>query len=105
MEVLIEKKSNGYRASTVSPFAVSAEGSTDNEALQRLQEQISERLSTDTRIVTLDFSSATDELNKRRKKEALMRFAGDLKDSPLLEEWKQAMAEYRREVEEDERYR
>ena len=34
-------------------------------------------------------------------KSATSKLAGDLKEDSLLEEWKQAMAEYRRSIEED----
>jgi hypothetical protein len=50
------------------------------------------RLHNGAEIVTLEIAPATH---------PWMGFAGMFKDDPLLEEWKQAMAEYRRQIDEE----
>jgi predicted RNase H-like HicB family nuclease len=83
---------DGFRASCGWPFPVTAEGPTRDEALQRLREQIAARMTAGAEVIWLD-APASD---LRQIPEP-----GDLKDNPLFEEWVQAMAEYRRSVDED----
>jgi hypothetical protein len=91
--VLIEPAGeNGFRASTQWPFAVTAEGPTRDDALRRLNEQIEARMVPGAEIVWMDASTVEHPLAK---------FAGRLKDDPLFDEWIEAMAEYRRSVDED----
>ena len=63
---------------------------TRDEAVQRLRELIDDRL---------DAGAEVFELEIRGREHPLARFAGMLKDDPLLQPWKDAMAEYRRETE------
>src|SRR5262245_44094360 len=91
--VLIEKiAGNGYLASSGQRFGMTAEGTSHAEVLQRLRQGIEERLGAGASVVPL-------EINVPRH--PLAPFAGMLKDDPLLQEWKQAMADYRREIEEN----
>ncbi len=91
--VLIEAVAgNGYRARVGEPLAVSAEGATADEALRKLHELINRQLAQGARLVPLDV--ATEE-------KPWMRFAGMFKDDPYFEDWQKAIAEYRRQVDED----
>jgi hypothetical protein len=91
--VLIEPVvGNGYRASGSSPFPFTVEGSTEEEALRKLHDLIDARLAAGAQVVPLLVSSA---------EHPWAPFAGKLRNDPMLEAWKQAMADYRRQVEED----
>jgi predicted RNase H-like HicB family nuclease len=91
--VLIEPVSgNGFRAKGGEPFALTAEGSTPAEALQRLRELIARRIDAGAMVVSLQVPSG---------EHPWAPFAGTLKGHPLLEEWKQAMAERRRQIDTD----
>jgi predicted RNase H-like HicB family nuclease len=94
--VLIEPKNgNGYRASNNAPFGASAEGTTREEALKKLQDEIQAQLRSGAEIVAMELPV---------EPHPLLKYAGILKDNPLLEEWKQAMAEYRDQIEKDDDY-
>jgi hypothetical protein len=91
--VLLEKVAgNGYRAQGMEPFALTAEAPTREEALQKLRELIAERIPSGAELVSLEIPTT---------RHPWASFAGDLKDDPLLEPWKKAMAEYRRQMDED----
>lgn len=94
--ILIERvKGNGYRARGTEPFAVSARGATREEALAKVRAKIQARLKNGTELVGLEVGPA----------QPWMEFAGMFKDDPWIEEWKQSMAEYRQQVEDDPDYR
>ena len=84
---------NGYRACAGQPFALSVEGATREEAVQRLHHEIEGRLRTGAEIVPLEI--ATPE-------HPLAEFAGMFEDNPLFAEWQQAMAEYWRQADEEQ---
>lgn len=91
--VLIEPVGEGgFRATSGWPFPVTAEGPTRDEALQGLREQLAARMVPGAEMVWLDAPSVEHPLAK---------YAGWLKDDPLFDEWVEAMAEYRRSVDED----
>src|SRR5271155_3277318 len=92
--VLIEEVSgNGYRASGGEPLKLAAEGATRAEALQKLQTLIRDRVAAGAEIVPLEIGQPAAPYAK---------YAGTWKtDEPLIEEWKQAIAEYRRQMDED----
>jgi hypothetical protein len=91
--VLIEPIArNGYRAQVVEPFAVSAKGATREEALSKLRAKIESRLKKGAEIVGLEVGTPPH---------SWMEFAGMFKDDPWIDEWVQAMAEYRQQVEDD----
>jgi predicted RNase H-like HicB family nuclease len=91
--VLVERvKGNGYRARGTEPFAVSAKGSTREEALAKLQAKIETRLNKGTELVGLDIGP---------QPHPWMEFAGMFKDDPGIDDWVQSMAEYRQQVEDD----
>jgi predicted RNase H-like HicB family nuclease len=91
--VLIERvKGNGYRARGTEPFAVSAKGSTREEALAKLRAKIETRLKKGSELVGLDIGP---------QPHPWMKFAGMFKDDPWIEDWVQSMAEYRQQVEDN----
>ncbi len=81
---------NGFRASTGGLWRLEIEAPTREEAVQKLRELIDRRLEAGAEVVSLEIPS---------RAHPLARFAGMLKDDPLLEPWKDAMAEYRRGTE------
>jgi hypothetical protein len=92
--VLIEPVvGNGYRARGGEPFALTAEGATEGEALQKLRGLIENRLGQGARLVQLDIATGDN---------PWLRMAGTWeKDDPLVQEWKQIMEENRRKDDED----
>ena len=91
--VLIEPcESNGYRATTGPPLALSADGATREQALFHLRQALQRRLSAGAEIATL---------NVPGPQHPLASFAGMFKDNPLFDEWQQAIADYRQKVEDD----
>jgi hypothetical protein len=92
ISVLIEPvPGNGYRARGSEPLGLIAEGPTRDKALEKLRELIDERVAGGAEIVSID-------LPEQKPSHAWLPYAGMLKDDPLVEEWKQAMAEYRHQV-------
>jgi predicted RNase H-like HicB family nuclease len=91
--VLVERvDSNGYRARGPEPFGLTAEGSTEEEALQKLRELVQSRLAAGARLVQLDVP----------EEHPWARFVGRWKEGdPVIEEWKKAVEEYRRQIDED----
>ncbi|MBI3407911.1 MAG: type II toxin-antitoxin system HicB family antitoxin [Planctomycetes bacterium] len=91
--VLVERvKGNGYRARGSEPFAISARGATRKEALAKLRAKIKSRLKNGTEIVGLEVTA---------QPHPLMEFAGMYsEDDPVVQDWKKAMARYRRKVDE-----
>jgi predicted RNase H-like HicB family nuclease len=91
--VLIERVGrNGYRASGLEPFAVSAKGSTRAEALAKLRAKIEGRLKKGAEIVGLEIGADPH---------PWMEFAGMFKGDPWIEDWKRSVQEYRKSVDED----
>jgi hypothetical protein len=94
LPVLVEPVAgNGYRACAGQPFALSAEGATREEAIHRLRQEIEGRLQTGAEIVPLEIAMPAH---------PLAEFAGMFRDNPLFDEWQAAMAEYRRQADEDQ---
>jgi hypothetical protein len=91
--VLVERlKGNGYRARGKEPFAVSATGSTPEEALAKLRVKIQSRLKNGTAIVGLEVGP---------EPHPLARFAGMFKDDPDFEDVLKIMADNRKRMNED----
>jgi hypothetical protein len=96
VSVLLEPiNGNGYRATGAEPLAVTVEAATRDEALAKFKEQFQERLRNGAELITLDIGPSNH---------PWMEFAGMFKDDPMLEEWKEAMADYRQKVEVDPNY-
>jgi hypothetical protein len=91
--ILVEPISaNGFRASTGAPLHLHADAANRAEALQALRELIDRRVAAGAELVELTVGAAAHPLAK---------FAGCFKDDPLLQEWKDAMREYRDQVNAD----
>jgi hypothetical protein len=85
--VLIEPVAGkGYRARGGEPLPLVVEAPTREEALAKFKEQLQARLRNGAEIVSLDLTPP---------KHPWMEFAGMFKDNPLLQQWKQDMADYR----------
>jgi predicted RNase H-like HicB family nuclease len=84
---------HGFRAKGAEPFGMTAEGATRDDALQELRKLIKGKLSAGVEIVTLDVPVA---------KHPWLPFAGMFRDDPLVEEWKETMAELRRQADQAE---
>jgi predicted RNase H-like HicB family nuclease len=91
--VLVERvKGNGYRARGKDPFAVSARGSTREEALAKLRAKIQSRLKNGTEVVGLEIA---------QDQHPWLEFAGMFKGDPWIDDWKRSIEEYRQKVEDD----
>jgi len=91
--ILIEPiAGNGYRARGGEPLVLTAEGPTREAALANLKEQFKARLGNGAEIVPLEVAS---------EPHPLAEFAGMFKDEPHFDERQQAIAENRRQLEED----
>jgi hypothetical protein len=94
--VLVERiAGNGYRASGAGAFAVTAKAATREEALAKLRKKIQARLKNGAELVNLEVESEST---------PWVKFAGMFKDDPLIDDWKRAMSDYRKEVEQDPDY-
>jgi len=90
--VLIQPVSgNGYRASVLPPDW-SAEGVTADDALSALTRRVASDVAAGARIGTIDIPGCEHPLSG---------LVGTLKGHPLLDDWKDAVAEYRRELDAD----
>jgi predicted RNase H-like HicB family nuclease len=93
LPVLIEPVAGDrFQAKGGEPFAFTAEGATREEALQNLQRQIEAHLAAGAEIVTLEVPAQDNPWKQMQ---------GIFEDDPWFEEWQQAIAEYRQQVEED----
>ena len=77
----------GFRAAVESPIALVAEGATREEAVSRLKALVEDRLS---------MRGVTWPAKFQGENGPLTRYAGDMEDDPIFEEWREAMAENRR---------
>ena len=88
--VLIEPThGDGFRVTTGNPLALTAEGSTREEALGQLRQAWQKRLSAGAEIAPFELATA---------EHPLLRYAGMFKDNPLFAAWQQAIADNRREA-------
>lgn len=91
--VLIEPAANhGFRARAGEPLPVSAEGATPEEAVRNLRAAMDRQLKDGKQLRSVDMASENP----------WVALAGthDPND-PLVQEWKQEMAAYRQEIEND----
>jgi hypothetical protein len=84
---------NGYRAIGAGGLSLglSAEGATPSEALANLGKLVQARITTGAAVVPLQVPAP----------HPFAQDAGYLRDDPLLEDWKRAMAEARRRLDEE----
>jgi len=88
--VLIEPlASNGFRATSGAPLAVSVEAATRQGALDKLKEELGKRLCNGAELVSV-------ELLPQSAHNPWVEFAGIFKDDPWIDDWKRSVAEYRR---------
>jgi hypothetical protein len=88
--VLIEPiAGNGYRARGGEPLALTADGPTREAALAKLKKQLEARLRSGAEILPLEVFAGPH---------PLAEFVGMFKDDRGIEDWKQAMAAYRRKI-------
>lgn len=87
--VLVEPvANNGFRAVCGAPLRLETEAPTRDEAIRKLRQLIERRVAAGAEVVAVSIGSPTH---------PLAAFAGMLKDDPLVEPWKQAMADYRQQ--------
>jgi len=93
--ILIEPVANdGFQATSGPPLAVSAKGATKEEALARLREEIDRRMAEGAVVMSLEIAAIEEK--------PPIWGIGMFKDNPLFDEWQEAIAEYRRKVDEEE---
>jgi hypothetical protein len=86
--VVVESVGSGhFRAYVSSPFQAIGEGKTQDEAVSKVHEQLQNEIKAGKQIVMVDVPA--------KEENPWMAIAGSLKDNPLLEEWKEAMEEFR----------
>jgi hypothetical protein len=85
--VLVEPvANNGFRAVCGEPLRLETEAPTRDDAIRKLRELIERRVTAGAEVVAVSVGQATH---------PLAAFAGMLKGDPLIQPWKEAMAEYR----------
>src|SRR3954452_17991716 len=91
--VLIEDVSgNGFCATGGEPLARTAEGSTREEAFQKLQGQIRDRIEAGAEVAPVQIPAP---------EHPWLQFTGMIHDDPLFDEWQEASAERRRQIDAD----
>lgn len=84
---------NGFRAKSGEPLPLRAEGATRDEALKKLRDLILSQMQKGAQIVPLEVASEDN---------PWLAMAGIFDpNDPLVQDWKEAMAEYRQKVEND----
>ena len=84
-----------FRARAGEPFAMTAEGTTPEEALSKFHEVMKGRLANGARVVPFEVPNSGN---------PWLPMAGIFKDDPYFDEWVKAMKDYRQQVEEDPDY-
>jgi hypothetical protein len=94
IQVLVDPIANNrYRACGGPPFPFIAEGDSPHEAIQNLRQLIQDRLKAGAAICRVTIPA---------HESPMIQWAGSWKpDDPLHEEWRQAVEEYRRQIDED----
>jgi hypothetical protein len=96
--ILVEPvTNNGYRATCGPPLAVSAEGATRDEAVDKLERLLRDRLSNGAEIVAA-------EVPARVVENPWVKYAGMFKDDPMFAEVVEIMEENRRKDDADPGY-
>lgn len=76
----------GFRAESSPPFTVVAEGSTKEEAVGKVRDELNRKLD-QGEIVMIEIGPNAEN--------PWLRMAGTLKDDPMVDEWRAAVEEYR----------
>jgi predicted RNase H-like HicB family nuclease len=91
--ILVQSENgNGFRAEVLPTQDFAAEGPTAEVAMEKLREVIQTRLDKGAEIAYLEFAE---------KDNPWLQLVGVYKDDPYLDDYKQAIAEYRKQVDED----
>ena len=91
--VLVQSENgNGFRAKLLPGQPLSAEGTTPEDAIENLRHAIQTRIDQGARIAYLELSEPHN---------PWLQLIGVYKDDPLLDGYRQAMADYRKQVDED----
>lgn len=86
--VLVEPTSpNTFRAITGGPLRLQTDAATREEAVRKLRDLVQRRLDAGAELVGIEVPASAHPLGE---------FAGMLKNEPLLGNWRDARAEYRR---------
>jgi hypothetical protein len=83
---------NGFRAEVLPGQALVAEGATPESAMEKLRQSIQARLDRGARIAYLEFAEPEN---------PWLALIGVYQGDPYLDDYKQALAEYRKQVDED----
>jgi len=83
---------NGYRAKTGDLLGLTAEGGTADEALRALRALVTQRVASGTQLAQLTVPGTVNPWK---------RVAGMFENDPLFDEWQQAIADRRRQMEND----
>src|SRR5438046_1929071 len=93
--VLVEPvNNNGYRARSGEPLVLEAHGATEEEAVTNFKALLAARIAAGTKVFAVEVPGTTPD--------PWLKLAGmyDPED-PLVQQWIQNMADYRREIDED----
>jgi hypothetical protein len=91
--VLVQSENgNGFRAQILAGQALSAEGATPELAMAKLRATLQEQLDRGAQLATLEIPESEN---------PWLNLVGVYKDDPYLDEYKQAIADYRKQVDED----
>ena len=93
--VLVEPAAGGgFVARAGSPFGWSAEGATADEAVAKLRAEAARHAANGTRVTAIEWPAPAGE-------HPLAKWAGTLPDDELTRMWREAVEEYRREIDAD----
>ncbi len=94
ISVLVEPlNGKGFRATGGQPVPVTVEGATREEALSKLKSEVQARLKAGAELLELEIGP---------EEYPFLKYAGMFKDDPMFDEWKQAIEEYRDQVDKDD---
>lgn len=89
--VLIERVGKGrFRATSGEPLPASVEARTRDAALAKLRAEVGKRLRDGAELISVDLGAPA-------RVNPWTEYAGMFKDDPWMDDWKRAMAEYRRQ--------
>jgi predicted RNase H-like HicB family nuclease len=79
----------GFRAESLSPLAAIALGSTREEAVAKVRDEVNKQLEQGKEVVMVEVGPNAEN--------PWLKMAGWLKDDPLFDEWREAVEDYRRQ--------
>lgn len=90
--LVIPVEKDRFEARAGEPFRTSAEGQTRDEAMGKLQAQIAESITSGAEVREIDVPTGTN---------PWLGVVGMYQNGPLFDEWQQAIAENRRQIDTD----